>query len=107
VQSYVTVTHVPVCLFIYLCTCLSTRLSVYLSVHPSTCISTCLSIYCCRLYCHEVIGEDKLHVVVRERDPRICLSIHPSVYLSTCLSIRLLVYLPVSLSTVVVSTVRR
>jgi len=99
VQSYVTVTQVPVCLFIYLsmylsvclsiylCTCLSTRLSVYLSVHPSTCISACLSIYCCRLYCHEVIGEDKLRVVVRERDPCICLSIHPSVYLSVYLSV--------------------
>jgi len=149
VQSYVTVTHVPVCLFIYLSMYLSVYpsiclpvcpsiylyiylslylllssllsrgdwwgqtacsrawswpmylsihpsicLSVYLSVHPSTCTSTCLSIYCCRLYCQEVIGEDKLCAVLRDHDPCVCLTVYLAIYLPVCLP----VYLSVCLS---------
>jgi len=63
----------------------------------------------------QVIGEENLCAVLRDRDPCACLPVYLSiyvpvclpVYLSTCLSIHLLVYLPVSLSTVVVSTVTR
>jgi len=65
------VTHAFVYPSIHVSIHLSTCLSVYLSVHPSTCTSTCLSIYCCRLYCQEVIGEDKLRAILRERDLRV------------------------------------
>jgi len=71
---------------IVVCGHLSTYPSVSLSAHVLVYLPICMSLW--PVMCLEVIGEDKLRVILCEHDPCICLSI-PFIHLSICLPIYL------------------
>jgi len=62
---------------------------IHASISPSIHLSICLAVYLSlwSVLSQEVIGEDKLHVILCEHDPCVCLSIHPPVYPSVYLSV--------------------